>query len=851
MDFILGNNTQDGANPPSLPSPPKHYIPDESWLPIWDNVQAILQAMAHDKCSYTKQPPVASKQVSKQPPEVTKQTQAVTTQWEEKRVATMYDQYETAIKNGTEMMSCGRVGIIGEASEQLRRDLMKSPTGADVQNMYTICNDELCPMSEEAELKGLATLAKKLIDKNPSSLFNALASRASDKFKTEIVKVFSAKSDSNHTESTTNDVINDGVRKSDSNYKKSTIDDAINDGVKKIVIGMKNKAITYHSASNSDPSITPALIHITNHSWEHLKHILPILITSRSFFVVAISSVEGNGNQYDVITLEEDIYRCIICIIGALSEKASELFKKLQQKGKTQFLPASPPVCPYPQIVVVGTCASDEQHTKMQSKVENVRKWVSMNCPDSAQQNFKAMVVDTTGQTVADIPKKITQFITHDLKMPTPLSWELFRQLISYVTKNVQTVQLEKVASIASLCDITTEEFPSVLNFYHEHGAFLYYPDIQYLNNFIIIDPKWLQEKLHMVLTPKADQSSPIWKWHTTKGILIAPHCENPENIEGLTDGLMMLLENYRLVAPITIDREVSDFEGSKYFVPFVLKSKGTTQPLQMKSSELRTAPLHFIFPKVKYLPLGVFTYLMVALANKKSFKVDFKSEMYSNQIRCWFGMRDKVILSATLTSICVVVERLKYCGDGYPTSNFGLTCQNILSLLITEIEAILQKSFKYIKTTPAFCCTCLPEGFPHYVAISTETENTCDTLRCDENTEYTLNGCEQLWLKMATPSCKEGKLYESEINGVIESLQTADHNKLIQALEITATNSDTECKDLISWWSEATGTEARKHLMYHLNRLGMTKAAQAINKGIYCDKRAMEKEYKYASTCK
>ena len=125
--------------------------------------------------------------------------------------------------------------------------------------------------------------------------------------------------------------------------KKSTIDDVINDGMKKIIVGMKNKAITYPSAS--DPSITPALIHITNHSWEHLKHILPILITSRSFFLVAVSPVEGNGNQDDVITLEEDIYRCIICIFAALSEKASELFKKLQENGVTQKS-ANPHICP-------------------------------------------------------------------------------------------------------------------------------------------------------------------------------------------------------------------------------------------------------------------------------------------------------------------------------------------------------------------------------------------------------------------------------------------------------------------------------------------------------------------------
>ena len=246
---------------------------------------------------------------------------------------------------------------------------------------------------------------------------------------------------------------------------------------------------------------------------------------------------------------------------------------------------------------MVGKYTSDEQHTKIQSKVEKIRRCrVDVYCPDSVQHNFRVMVVNTMDQTVAGIITNITKFITQDLKILTPLSWELFRQLISYVTKNVQIAQLEKVASIASLCDITTEEFPSVLNFYHENGAFLYYPDDQYLNDIIIIDPMWLQDKLRIILSPKADQTSPIWKWHTTKGILIAPHCENPENIEGLHIGLMMLLEKYRLAAPIVIDENICDIEGPKYLVPFVLQSNETTQPHQMKS-KLHTAPLHFIFP--------------------------------------------------------------------------------------------------------------------------------------------------------------------------------------------------------------------------------------------------------------
>ena len=118
-------------------------------------------------------------------------------------------------------------------------------------------------------------------------------------------------------------------------------------------------------------------------------------------------------------------------------------------------------------------------------------------------------------------------------------------------------------------------------------------------------------------------------------------------------------------------------------------------------------------------------TNLIVALTTKNIFTIDFKSEMFCDQITCWFGngKHDKVILLANLSSISVVVERLKYCGHEYQTSNFWLTCQKILTSLTPELEAVLKKSFRSIKL--AFCCTCksAQEELPHYLKISTSTQ--------------------------------------------------------------------------------------------------------------------------------
>ena len=73
---------------------------------------------------------------------------------------------------------------------------------------------------------------------------------------------------------------------------------------------------------------------------------------------------------------------------------------------------------------MVKTYTSDEQHTKIKSTIEDIRKWVSCNFSDSAQHNFNAMAMSAVDQSAADIQMQITKFITSDLNIPTPLSWE-------------------------------------------------------------------------------------------------------------------------------------------------------------------------------------------------------------------------------------------------------------------------------------------------------------------------------------------------------------------------------------------------------------------------------------------
>ena len=784
--------------PPSPPPPPRPELSDESWGLVWTNVEATLHDMAKSMCDYAKRSTATP-------------LQADVDHYEE-----MCSKYEKAIQDGVENMSCGRIGFIGNSAPlELMTSLI---AGKDVTSVYTISNDKLCPVTEEAELCALGTIAIKFYIQGKSTVLKGIVAEA-----------FSDKPAPN---ANTN-IVNDNISNEPKNKN-------ISKRIKELVAEVKYRALTY--ASESPTSSTPALIHVTHHS-EQVKHLLPILITSRSYFLI----VMDNADRTVEANQDEEVCRCIAYINSSLSDKAMKLFNKLHEKEKR------PSTCPYPQILIVGTYTSDEQRTLMESRIDEVKEWIEKSCSDSAKQKCNAIVVNATA--VAEIEAQVAKFITRDLVIPTPLSWELFRQIFSYATKKeISTLSIDQVALIASLCDITPDEFPSVLNFFHEHGALLYYANVEYLQNIVIIDPKWLQDELCKIFTPPPDQSSqPMWTRLLKQGILVAPLCEvmwKSEEVEGLPTGLTKLLEKYHLIAPIEIEKEICDFEGPKYFVPFALQSKRMPSPYPT-SSELQTAPLHFTFPVTKYLPLGVFTQLNVALARKADLKIDFEKELFSDQVTFWYGNynRDKVILSATLTSISVVVERMKCCGDEYETNNFWCTCQKVLSLVTSEIEIVLKKTFPHVQANPCFECTCVPERLPHYVSINISanlhTDNTCNALhnvKCKENIPQ---ANDQWWLPMAAPSVKNRKLFEAEIDGLLQFLKPEDCVKLCEALEITDSKYGIDLKILISCWSEKAGPDARAHLMFHLRRLGLGDVASRINKGILVDKKRSESELK------
>ena len=234
----------------------------------------------------------------------------------------------------------------------------------------------------------------------------------------------------------------------------------------------------------------------------------------------------------------------------------------------------------------------------------------------------------------------------------------------------------------------------------------------------------------------ESEKAKPNWKHLERSGILVPSLHQilwpSSSEFTELAAGMIELMNKFHVAVEINVPRNISDEDGLKYFVPFVLKScKGATLPAV--EGILSAATLHFRFDSIKYLPPGIFVRLATALVMKtdsieSNFSVDFDGNnvnIYCDRISFRYKELDCVTISTTATSLCVQVNRLINCDTAkYSAMNFGSTCQDILVQVKCKLSAVLKELYPSIeKPVTAFLSGCTCDESPHYVIVDTDTE--------------------------------------------------------------------------------------------------------------------------------
>ncbi len=384
------------------------------------------------------------------------------------------------------------------------------------------------------------------------------------------------------------------------------------------------------------------------------QEVLPVFLTGRTMFLLLFDATKDLNENIELLQYQsgEKINR------GGITMSTMQLLEGWMSNIHSYLLKTDKDgrFYEYPRVIPVGT--HGDQLTDAQK--EQVKKNLRETC-EAKEKAFsifvkKPIIIDNTtagkgpneDPNYEDLRKAISEFAIYDLIQSTPITWVLYRKLIQLLVKESDNkyITLNEAKAIGVVCKVPPDHVHRVLEFYHELGVLLYYPNVPGLEDTIILDPKWFVDCLGMVLTlPGVEKNKTMvreWDLLRTKGILVQPlYADVWKDCKGISsDSLIQLLASFQLAVQV----ETKEYENVKqFFVPAVLPYFTDTDELDQQadggSQELdrHASPLHITFITGYVVP-GFFTRLITTIAHYPNWELYFKEGIYHNRVTYRFG---------------------------------------------------------------------------------------------------------------------------------------------------------------------------------------------------------------------
>ena len=502
------------------------------------------------------------------------------------------------------------------------------------------------------------------------------------------------------------------------------------------------------------------------------RTILPAFITPKTMFLLMFdarddlykkcASVYNHpGSSPSILdenlTVMELILKWMATIHASLSkEKLKMDYSNPSDPACSQLLPGTPSGFPtsYPNIIPVGTHGDDE-FVKNNSEV--IIEALSEACMGKsfASAVEKCLIVDNTtaGRGVKEdsnydvIRKKVGNF-AEGLSCDTPITWVLFRKVLSQLSKSKPIATMSEIHEVALACTIPEDTIDSVLNFYHSFGVFFHYKHIPSLQGKVIIDPQWLV-KVIATLFPLTDPDEigvpNMWRVLRQYGLLVQQLYEVVLSQQKFLEPgeIIDLLSDFLIIGEIHSASKKHHYQGKEYFVPCML-SNTESRSKEFALAVNSPAPLHLVF-STNYLPPGFFTRFSAILSKNPKFEVLF-DEICHNKIRYAYGVEneraEEITIFERVLSVQVDVDHVN--GSGY--QEFFNSCCEILEQIKLCSDEVL-KWLPGIKMSAALQCHQCPEVPTHFTVLPTSLSTQHPKLRCQRDRLTRLNPAQKFWI--------------------------------------------------------------------------------------------------------
>ena len=470
----------------------------------------------------------------------------------------------------------------------------------------------------------------------------------------------------------------------------------------------------------------------------------------------------------------QDIFYRNLAFVQAYSCSMQERFSNLPP----QAMSTEEHVVRFPAAIVVGTCKDMATDSELnESTTVEARKSLNRGITDFVDKNNVSVYHAVPGITPSYIHevdntasgKKRDTGIDHlrdsisrcaqESNTKVHKSWKMFEvelKRLTYTT-HVNLGVLPVVEAIAIAHKLNVENPMSALMYFHEVGVFMWYHMSQQesLKKFLVIDPKTLLGVLSKVFcfNHRPELVDLIRNGWITVDLFRSLLGKKASNIDD--SWFIAFLEEHHLTTKI-----IHPDRGTCYFLPSVLSIEPTygnslSQPIyeERLMDQLSTdVSLLFIVPESGYIPTGMFTRLLTALAGvtygstvwRIPFKDRFLPRVCRNQFEFVVNESLHVILSefskyiwidTALDKNAVIDEHLYF---------------NVASTLDVQLQRVVPRWIENKEFTLTFLCgskACLPRS-PHFVSGKDVIFESEEFVTCSSGSKFQLHQSQEKWLK-------------------------------------------------------------------------------------------------------
>uniref|UniRef100_A0A1X7V9C6 DM14 domain-containing protein n=2 Tax=Amphimedon queenslandica TaxID=400682 RepID=A0A1X7V9C6_AMPQE len=533
--------------------------------------------------------------------------------------------------------------------------------------------------------------------------------------------------------------------------------------------------------------------HLLLHFWDcggqpAFLEILPVFLTSRTTFLLhfdaskdlnskwkSVHHIDGarfDGEEVNVSTLSY-MLNWMACVHSHLMKYGAD--------GS---------ISDYPRMFCIGThgdLLTNER--KEQVKIELIshyknKEYVKLISDTLIIDNTSSGKGESEDPNIEVVRRAIIEITKYKLIVKTPISWVLFCKVLQALEENI--VSISQAEDVGAACNISPEDVPQVLLFYHDLGAVLYYPQLEGLKEKVIVDPKFFIDALGKIFTFQASTTHEReWEIFHQYGILIQPLYTSvwKECGDLKPEDFIEVLLHFRLAAQVIIeDQDICSSRYKQYFIPAILKlCQDNTIATHSKEVEV-ASPLHIKF-ETGFVPPGFFTRFVAVIAAHPNTTLYLEEGVYRNRVTFRYQEeRNRSIEHLTVTdqhdAIQINVHRPASHSDPVPLAN---VCQDILVLLedsAKEVENILQNcigrgfeelpKYSVSRSLRYICDDCPVSSKLHYLTPA-KYQTSYLEVTCRVNTTYQpLTEKEKIWFTEKVPLKAEDQLHKTIIPDLV-----------------------------------------------------------------------------------